>query len=487
MAETDVKKLLAKVNTKLFINGEWRDSASGRTFDVENPATGEILASVADATADDGKAALAAADEARASWAATPSRERAELLRRAFDAVTSRADEFATLMTLEMGKPFKEAKGEVTYGAEFLRWFSEIAAHIGGEYRTNPEGTARILTVERPVGPCLIITPWNFPLAMATRKIGPALAAGCTVVVKPAELTPLTMHYFVQTLEEVGLPKGVVNLIPTTSAGEVTGPLFDDERLRKVSFTGSTGVGKKLLEQSAKRVLRTSMELGGNAPLIVFEDADLDKAVEGTMLAKMRNTGEACTAANRLLVHESVAPEFAKRLTEKMAALRIGNGLDESTTLGPIIDRKSLDKIAGLVDEAVEQGAEVLTGGKRTGDRGYFYEPTVLTNVPRDAEITSTEIFGPVAPITTFSTEDEAVELANATEFGLMAYVFTGSLERGLRMPEKLETGMIGLNSGVISNAAAPFGGVKQSGIGREGGMEGIREYLTTVYVGTPL
>jgi succinate-semialdehyde dehydrogenase/glutarate-semialdehyde dehydrogenase len=394
------------------------------------------------------------------------------------------SDDFALLMSLEMGKPFAEAKGEVAYGAEFLRWFSEEAVRVTGRYGTAPDGKNRIMVLKRPVGPSLFITPWNFPLAMATRKMAPAIAAGCTMVLKPAALTPLTSMLFVKVLEDLGLPKGVVNVVQTTRAGEVTGPIIKDERLRKLSFTGSTGVGRRLIADSADRVLRTSMELGGNAPFLVFEDADLDKAVEGAMAAKLRNMGEACTAANRFIVHESVAAEFSKKFADKMSALKVARGTEDGANIGPLIDEKSRAGVHALVSDAVSKGAKVLTGGAVPEGEGYFYPPTVLADVPANAEILKEEIFGPVAPVITFKTEDEAVKLANSTEYGLIAYAFTQNLNRGLRLAERLEVGMFGLNAGVISNPAAPFGGVKASGLGREGGFEGIEEYLETVYVG---
>jgi succinate-semialdehyde dehydrogenase/glutarate-semialdehyde dehydrogenase len=425
-----------------------------------------------------------AADKAQAEWAKTAPRYRAELLRSAFEKVAAMADDFALLMSLEMGKPVAEAKGEVAYGNEFIRWFSEEAVRVTGRYGTAPDGKNRIMVLKRPVGPSLFITPWNFPLAMATRKIGPAIAAGCTMILKPAALTPLTSLLFAKVLEDVGLPAGVLNVVQTSRPGDVTGPIIKDARLRKLSFTGSTGVGKRLIADAADQVLKVSMELGGNAPLIVFEDANLEKAVEGAMLAKLRNMGEACTAANRFIVHESVAAEFSKKVADKMAALKVSRGTEEGANIGPLIDEKSRTSVHALVEDAVAKGAKVLTGGAvPTGD-GYFYPPTVLANVPANANILSEEIFGPVAPIITFKTEDEAVKLANLTEYGLVAYAFTENLNRGLRLAEKLEVGMFGLNTGIVSNPAAPFGGVKSSGLGREGGFEGIEEYLETVYVG---
>jgi len=478
------QELLDSIPAGLLINGQWRPSGSGSTFDVEDPSTGKVLKSIADATPEDARAAMDAAAAAQDAWARTAPRERGELLRAAFAEVTRRADDFALAMTLEMGKPFAEARGEVTYGAEFLRWFSEEAVRIGGRYSVAPDGKSRLLVTKKPVGPCLLITPWNFPLAMATRKIAPAIAAGCTMVLKPAKLTPLTSLLFAQVLQEVGLPAGVLNVIQSTDAGGVTKPVLMDSRLRKVSFTGSTGVGQQLLVDASQNVLRTSMELGGNAPFVVFEDADLDAAVTGAMQAKLRNMGEACTAANRFIVHKSLATDFAAKLAEKMGQLRLGRGTEAQTDIGPLVDAKSRTKISELVEEAVAAGATVLTGGRALDGPGYFYQPTVLTDVPAGANLLKEELFGPVAPVVTFSTEDEAVALANDTEYGLVAYVYTRDLNRGIRIGERLETGMLGLNAGVISNAAAPFGGVKQSGLGREGGSEGIEEYLYTQYIG---
>lgn len=480
----NIEEVIAKVPTQLLIGGEWRDSTSGETFDVENPATGEKLATLASANSEDATAALDAACAVQDQWARTTPRERAEILRRAFELVQERADDFATLMTLEMGKPFAESKGEVTYGGEFLRWFSEEAVRDYGRTATVPEGTLRMITRRKPVGPCLLITPWNFPLAMATRKVAPAVAAGCTMVLKPAKLTPLTAQYFAQTMLDAGLPKGVLNVVSGKSASAISEPLLADARLRKLSFTGSTPVGRTLLKGAADNVLRTSMELGGNAPFIVFEDADIDQAVKGAMGAKMRNIGEACTAANRFLVHESVAEEFSEKLVAEFKKLKLGNGMDEGVTCGPLIEPKALDSVSGLVDDAAEKGATILTGGKRAGGDGYFYEPTVISNVSRETRVSQEEIFGPVAPIITFSTEEEALEIANDTEYGLASYVFTEDSDRLWRVADGLEFGLMGFNAGVISNAAAPFGGVKQSGLGREGGAEGIAEYTTVQYVG---
>ncbi|MCG2620578.1 NAD-dependent succinate-semialdehyde dehydrogenase [Arthrobacter sp. I2-34] len=486
MADTAAREaeLLAKVPTGLLINGEWRDASDGGTFDVIDPATGKVLATLASATSEDALAALDAADKVQADWARTAPRERAEILRRAFDLVTERAEDFALLMTLEMGKPLGEARGEVTYGAEFLRWFSEEAVRDYGRYLTTPEGKNKILVQRKPVGPCLLITPWNFPLAMATRKVGPAIAAGCTMVLKPAKFTPLTSQLFAATLMEAGLPAGVLNVVSSNSASAVSGPIMQDSRLRKVSFTGSTPVGKRLMKDAADNVLRTSMELGGNAPFIVFEDADLDKAVEGAMAAKMRNMGEACTAANRFLVQETVAEAFTAKFAAAMGALKTGRGTEASTNVGPLIDEGAREDVHGLVTAAVEAGAQVVTGGAPVDGPGYFYQPTVLGNVPNDAEILRNEIFGPVAPVTTFATEEDAIALANASEYGLASYLYTSDYARMFRVAEQIEFGMVGFNAGVISNAAAPFGGVKQSGLGREGGAEGLDEYTTVQYIG---
>jgi succinate-semialdehyde dehydrogenase/glutarate-semialdehyde dehydrogenase len=476
--------LLASVPTGLLINGEWRDASGGGTFDVEDPATGNVLATLASATSEDALAALGAADAVQASWARTAPRERAEILRRAFELVTGRAEDFALLMTLEMGKPLAEARGEVAYAAEFLRWFAEEAVRDYGRYLTTPEGKNKILVQHKPVGPCLLITPWNFPLAMATRKVAPAVAAGCTMVLKPAKLTPLTSQLFAQVMVEAGLPAGVLNVVSSSSASSISGPLLKDSRLRKVSFTGSTPVGKQLMAEASRNVLRTSMELGGNAPFIVFEDADLDKAVQGAMAAKMRNMGEACTAANRFLVHESVAQEFTAKFAGAMKALRPGRGTESGVTVGPLIDGGARKDVHALVEDAVTAGATVVTGGAPVDGPGYFYQPTVLAGVANTAEILRTEIFGPVAPITTFVTEEQAIAMANSTEYGLAAYLYSRDFNRLLRVSERIEFGMVGFNAGVISNAAAPFGGVKQSGLGREGGSEGISEYTTTQYIG---
>ena len=479
------QELLAKVPTGLYIGGKWV-AGSGAPIRVEDPATGKILHEISNATAEDGLAALTAADDAQAAWAKVAPRERGELLRRTFELVRERSEEFATLISLEMGKPIAEARGEVTYGNEFLRWFSEEAVRISGRFGTSPEGTGRMLVAQRPVGPAFAITPWNFPLAMATRKLGPAIAAGCTMVVKPAELTPLTTLLLVQTMEEAGLPAGVVNVITTSTSAATSGPIIADTRLRKITFTGSTQVGRKLLEQSAQRILRTSMELGGNAPFLVFEDADLEAAVHGAMLAKMRNIGQACTAANRFIVHESVADAFAAKLGERMGALKLGRGVDADTTCGPVINEKARENMQRLVDVTIAEGADLVVGGESGSGDGYFFKPTVLANVKPGSTILSEEIFGPIAPIVRFKTEEEGVRLANDTEYGLVSYAFTQDLKRGMRLIDSLDTGMTGLNTGLVSNAAAPFGGVKASGLGREGGLEGINEYLETKYVMIP-
>jgi succinate-semialdehyde dehydrogenase/glutarate-semialdehyde dehydrogenase len=473
--------LIASVPTGLWIGGQERPGAS--TFDVLNPATGEVLASVADATPEDGIAALDAAAAVEKDWAGTPPRERGEILRSVFDTITARADELATLMTLEMGKVLPESRGEVKYGAEFFRWFAEEAVRIGGRYTLSPAGTGRIVVTKMPVGPCYAVTPWNFPLAMGTRKIGPALAAGCTMVVKPAAETPLTMLALAKMMDDAGLPKGVLSVLPTTRPGELTSALLDDGRLRKLTFTGSTGVGRALVQQGGAKLLRMSMELGGNAPFIVFDDADIDAAVDGAIQAKMRNGGEACTAANRFHVANSVREEFTTKLVARMSEFVLGNGLDSAATLGPLISPKQVGTVADLVSDAVSRGATVALGGVASGGPGYFYPATVLADVPADARILAEEVFGPVAPITGFDTEEQAVTAANNTEYGLAAYIYTQSLDRALRVSEALESGMVGVNRGVISDPAAPFGGVKASGFGREGGTEGIEEYLETKYI----
>ena len=487
MSVTDeqISRVLTAVPKGLLIGGKWISTEN--TIDVEDPSTGEIIASVADASPEQGIEALDAAVAAAGDWAATDPRARGEILRKAFELLTERAEDIALLMTLEMGKPLAEARGEVTYGAEFFRWFSEEAVRIAGRYSVAPSGGTRLLTMKQPVGPVYAITPWNFPLAMGTRKIGPALAAGCTVVIKPAAQTPLTTLALAAILIEAGLPDGVVNVITTASSGKVSAPIIADPRLKKLTFTGSTPVGQKLIEQSAKNVLKVSMELGGNAPFLVFADADLDKAVDGAMLAKMRNIGEACTAANRFIVHESVAAEFSSRLAERMGAMTIGRGITDGVTVGPLVDAAAVDKVTELVADAVGKGATVITGGTAIDGPGHFYPPTVLTDVPTSANVFREEIFGPVAPIITFTSDQDGIDKANDTEYGLVAYAFTENLTRALTVAEKLQTGMVGINQGIVSNPAAPFGGVKASGLGREGGTEGIEEYLETKYVGIKL
>lgn len=480
----NVEELLSRVPKGLLICGEWRDSSDGSTYEVENPATKEVVATMASGSSADALAALNSACSVQDQWAATSPRERADILRRAFELVHERAEDFATLMTLEMGKPLTESRGEVTYGAEYLRWFSEEAVRDYGHSSPVPEGTLRMITRRKPVGPCLLITPWNFPLAMATRKVAPAVAAGCTMVLKPAKLTPLTAQYFAKTMEDAGLPAGGLNVVSGESASTISNALLADARLRKVSFTGSTAVGRSLLKSASHNVLRTSMELGGNAPFIVFEDADIDQAVEGAMGAKMRNMGEACTAANRFFVHESVAREFTRKLAKRMGQLKLGNGLDEKTTCGPVIEEKALKNLDKLVEDAVSKGATVETDRRAVKKPGYFFRPTVLSNVSSRARVMREEIFGPIAPIMTFRSEAEVIELANDTEYGLASYVYSEDSDRLWRLADGLEFGLMGFNSGVISNAAAPFGGVKQSGLGREGGAEGIEEYTEVQYLG---
>jgi len=482
-----VQKVLGGVPTGVLVGGEWREAAGGGTFPVTDPATEEPLVDVADGRPEDATAALDAAVGAQEAWAATPPRERGEILRRAFTMLAEQADEIAALITLEMGKSVTESKAEVAYGAEFFRWFSEEAVRVEGRFSRAPATPERLLTMKQPVGPCLLITPWNFPLAMATRKIGPAVAAGCTMVVKPAQLTPLTTMRLAALMAEAGLPDGVLNVVPSTSAGATVGPLMADPRLRKVSFTGSTEVGQRLVEQSARNLQRMSMELGGNAPFLVFADADLDAAVDGAVLAKMRNNGESCVAANRFHVAAEVAGDFARRLADRLGAMTVGHGLDEGTKVGPLVNEEQRGIVEDLVADATDKGATVLTGGSRVDGRGFFYRPTVLGGVGPDARVLREEVFGPVAPVTTFESEEEAIRQANDTEYGLVAYVYTADLKRALRVVEGLQTGMVGLNRGLVSNAAAPFGGVKFSGFGREGGSEGIEEYLDTKYVAIDL
>ncbi len=484
---THERAVIDSVPKRLLIAGEWSDAGEGGTLPVEDPATGESLCEVADGRPEDAKDALAAAHDARAGWAASAPNDRAEILWRAFEALTARADELALLMTLEMGKPVAESKAEIAYAAEFFRWFSGEALRITGDYRVAGTGAGRVLVMRQPVGPCLMITPWNFPMAMGTRKIGPAIAAGCTMVMKPAQQTPLSMLALASILEECGLPDGVLNVITSKSSGATMGPLIEDPRARKLSFTGSTEVGRNLIAQASNQVLKVSMELGGNAPFIVFDDADLDAAVEGALLAKMRNIGEACTSANRFHVAGSLAREFADRLAAKMGDLKLGRGTEDGVRVGPLIDQDQRSKVAALVEDAVAKGAKALVGGSPLERAGYFFEPTVLADVTADARLLKEEVFGPVAPVVGFDSEEEAIAAANDTEYGLVAYVFTRDVKRAMRVIEGLETGMVGLNQGMVSNAGAPFGGVKQSGVGREGGFEGINEYLETKYVAVNL
>ena len=467
---------MADTPTDLFLGGKWVPASSGGRFDVYDPSTGDVIASVADGTVEDAIAAVDAADAAAADWAATAPRQRAEVLRRAFELMTARKGELARLISLENGKALTDA-------AEFFRWYSEEAVRAEGTFMTAPSGANRILVVQQPVGIAVLVTPWNFPAAMATRKIGPALAAGCTCILKPASDTPLTALAMAAILAEAGVPDGVVNVLPSRRSGQVVSAMLHDPRVRKVSFTGSTEVGRVLLAEAADQVVNTSMELGGNAPFLVFADADLDAALDGAMVAKMRNAGEACTAANRFYVEASIAPEFSRRLAERMAALRLGPGVDEQTEVGPLVNEDAVVKVDELVTAAVADGAAALTGGTRPDGQGWYYPPTVLSDVQPASAILREEIFGPVAPIVTFTDEAEAVRLANDTEFGLVAYLYTGDLARGLRVSEALEAGMVGLNRGLVSDPAAPFGGVKQSGIGREGGHEGMLDYLESKYI----
>jgi len=475
------RSALDAVPKQLYIGGQWVDGADG-VFAVEDPSTGETIAEVADAGPDDAVRALSAAAERQAEWAGKAPRERGEILRRAYELMVERSDELALVMTLEMGKPLSESVAEVKYAAEFFRWFSEQAVRVAGRYQVNTAGQGRVLVMKQPVGPAYLITPWNFPAAMATRKIGPAVAAGCTMILKPAGATPLSALAVAKVLEEAGLPSGVLNVVTSSSSSAVSKPLLNDFRLRKLSFTGSTEVGRKLIEQSAAQVLNVSMELGGNAPFLVFDDADVDAAIDGAMLAKMRNIGEACTAANRFYVADSVAEGFTEGLAERMSSLRVGRGTDDAVQVGPLINEEQREKVEELVGDAVQKGAKPIVGGGRADGRGYFFEPTVLADVPDDARLLKEEIFGPVAPVKTFSDEEQALRWANDTQYGLVAYLYTRDLGRAIRMMEGLEYGMVGLNRGIVSDPAAPFGGVKHSGIGREGGFEGIEEYLETKY-----
>jgi succinate-semialdehyde dehydrogenase/glutarate-semialdehyde dehydrogenase len=477
------ENLLANVPTDLWIGGQWRKASDGARFDVIDPATENKVASVASATVDDAKAAVDAADKAFPAWAAKKPRERGEILRKAFELIMRDAERLAKLITIENGKALSDSRGEVAYAAEFFRWNAEEGVRNLGQLYNAPASGARVMVQHKPAGIAVLVTPWNFPAAMATRKIGPALAAGCTVVLKPASDTPLTMLALMPILQEAGVPAGAVNVIPSRSSGKVVSAMLHDPRVRVVSFTGSTEVGRKLLHEAADNVVKPAMELGGNAPFIVFEDADIDAAIEGAMIAKMRNMGEACTAANRFYVHEKVHDEFARKLTEKMGGLKMGNGLDDGVALGPLVNKEGLDKVVELVDDAVGRGAKVLTGGKAPGGKGFFYPATVLSNVPDGAKMLNDEIFGPVAALQTFKTEDEVIRRANDTEYGLVAYLYTKDLSRGLRVSEKLDFGMIGLNRGLVSDPAAPFGGMKQSGLGREGAHEGLMEFLETQYV----
>src|SRR5499426_172361 len=477
------ENLLANVPTDLWIGGKWKKSSDCQRFDVIDPATENKITSVASATVEDAKAAVDAASDAFEGWAAKKPRERAEILRKSYELIIKDSERFAKLMTLENGKALADSRAEVAYAAEFFRWNAEEAVRNLGQVSRAPSSGARILVQHRPAGVAVLVTPWNFPAAMATRKIGPALAAGCTVVLKPASETPLTMLALMPALEEAGVPAGVVNVIPSRRSGPVVSAMLHDPRVRVVSFTGSTEVGRKLLHEAADSVVKPAMELGGNAPFIVFDDADVDAAIEGAMVAKMRNMGEACTAANRFYVHDKVFDAFADKLTRKMAALKMGNGLDDGVTLGPLVNAEGRDKVVTLVDDAVKKGAKVLTGGKAPGGKGYFYPATVLTEVPDDAAMLREEIFGPVASLQKFSSEDEVIRRANDTEYGLVAYVYTRDVSRGIRVSEKLDFGMIGLNRGLVSDPAAPFGGMKQSGIGREGAHEGLMEFLETQYI----
>jgi len=475
--------LLANVPTDLFIGGKWRKSSDNQRFDVIDPATEKKVASVASATPEDAIAAVDAAHAAFEGWAAKKPRERGEILRKAFELIIRDAERLAKLITVENGKALPDSRAEVAYAAEFFRWNAEEAVRNLGQISRAPSSGARIVVQHKPIGVAVLVTPWNFPAAMATRKIGPALAAGCVVVLKPASDTPLTMLALMPIMEEAGVPPGVVNVIPSRSSGKVVSAMLHDPRVRIISFTGSTEVGRKLLHEAADNVVKPAMELGGNAPFIVFDDADVDAAIDGAMIAKMRNMGEACTSANRFYVHEKVHDEFAKKLTAKMSALKMGNGLDDGVTLGPLVNEDGRRKVMSLVEDAVKKGAKILTGGKRPEGPGFFYPATVLTDVPDSAEMLRDEIFGPVASIQAFKSDDEVVKRANDTEYGLVAYLYTKDLSRGMRVSEKLDFGMIGLNRGLVSDPAAPFGGMKQSGIGREGAHEGLMEFLETQYV----
>lgn len=480
-----ITELPRNVPTRLLIGGVWRESSDSTHITVVDPATSEVLANVANATPEDAAEAVHAAYDAQPRWEGTAPRERGEILRAAFEIMRSKSEEIAHLMVLENGKSLTDARGEVAYAAEFFRWFSEEAVRLSGSLQRAPNGSNQILVLRKAIGVAVLVTPWNFPAAMATRKIGPALAAGCSVILKPASDTPLTALLLGQILVEAGVPAGVVNILPSNRSAQVVSKMLHDPRVRKLSFTGSTEVGRTLLREASDHIVNSSMELGGNAPFIVFADADMDDAIEGAMLAKMRNGGEACTAANRFYVQEPVAQEFVRRLSEAMGSLKVGPGLDEGTQLGPLINPPAIKKVQSLVGAAVGGGARVHLGGNAIDRKGYFYQATVLGDVPPDSEILREEIFGPVAPVVTFDSEDQVIALANATEFGLVSYLYSGDLKKGLRIAERLECGMIGLNRGLVSDPAAPFGGVKQSGLGREGGHEGILEYSESKYIAT--
>ena len=480
-----LKHDFSNIQTNLFINGQWTESNSKKRIKVFDPSTENVITTVADATIDDALAATSAASIALSGWAKTSPRVRGEILRKAYELMSVRLDWFAELISLENGKALSDAKGEASYAAEFFRWYAEEAVRIVGEVSTSPSGSNKMLVQYQPVGVSVLVTPWNFPAAMATRKIGPALAAGCTCILKPATETPLTAFAIAALLAEAGVPPGVVNVITSSQSGAVVGAMLHDSRVRKLSFTGSTEVGRILLKEAADQVINCSMELGGNAPFIVFDDADIDAAVDGAMIAKMRNGGEACTAANRIYVHKNVYEAFANKFTKKMEALIIGNGCDPSTTLGPMVNEATRNKVIELVDDAVSRGAQVKTGGKILKDVGYFYAPTVLTQVSLDSKLLHEEIFGPVAPLVSFDTDAQVIEMANNTEYGLVAYVYTKDLARGLRVSEALDCGMVGLNRGLVSDPAAPFGGTKQSGLGREGGHHGLLEFLEAKYIAT--
>lgn len=483
---TKTPDVITTIPTGLFIEGQWIDATSGKRCEVVNPATEEVIASIADGGPDDARRAIDVAARTQHTWARTAPRARSEILRRAYELMMQRQDDLAAIITTEMGKPLAEARGEVAYAAEFFRWFSEEAVRIGGDATVSGDGRTRIIVTKAPVGPCVLVTPWNFPLAMGTRKIGPAIAAGCTMVFKPAHLTPLSSFALVQILQEAGLPDGVLNVVCSSDPGSVVEPWMRSGKARKVSFTGSTAVGVRLLEQASQHVMRSSMELGGNAPFIVFDDADLDLAVEGVMVAKLRNMGQACTAANRIFVQRGVMDDFAERLAARMSALSVGDGLADGTEIGPLIEPKAVAKVSSLVADAVARGARVVCGGAPLEGRGFFYAPTVLADVEPTSELMSQEIFGPVAPIIAFDDEEQVVWLANDTDWGLVGYAFTRDVDRAFRLQESIEVGMLGINTGLVSNPAAPFGGVKESGLGREGGRTGIEEFLEVRYLAMP-